>query len=413
MNTAILHYSTLPVVGGVESVIQAQAVQFAAADLSLTVITGRGDAKSLPQGVHFISVPEIDTLHPEIAAATALLNTGIVPDNFESLTDRLTKKMRPILRDFDHVIVHNVFTKHFNLPLTAALFHLMDENVLKHAIALCHDLTWSSPNSRDKVYSSYPWELLKTTHRNVTYMAISRKRQLEVCATFGLSINKVNILYNGVDANALLNLTDEGCKLIDRMELWESDLIMLMPVRITQAKNIEFAMRVVAALKTMNCSPKLIVTGPPDPHDIDSISYYRSLTKLRDELGIENEVCFVYELGIKHGGGYVIDQSVVYDFLRVADLMFMPSHREGFGIPVLEAGLIGIPIFSTAVPAAEELAQDCVFVIKEGVDPLHLAKVILTALNENKEHRLRVKVRQNYTWKAIFERDLLPLLNSR
>ncbi len=410
MKTAILHYSVLPVVGGVESVIQAHAGQFAASGLSLTVIAGRGEAKSLPQGVNFIGIPEIDTLHPEIAAATALLNTGVVPDFFENLVDRLMKKLQPILIDFDHVIVHNVLTKHFNLPLTAALFRLMDEGTIKHTLALCHDLTWSSPNSRNKVFSAYPWELLRTVHSNVTYVAISRKRQMEIAETFGLPISKVPILYNGVDPQTLLNLSDEGKNLIDRMGLWEAGLIMLMPVRVTEAKNIEFAMRVVAALKTMDCSPKLVLTGPPDPHNKESISYYESLLKLRHELNVENEMCFVYESGFMQGEGFVIDQHVVSDLFRVADLMFMPSHREGFGMPILEAGLIGLPIYCTAVPAANELARGDVFVFQEDIDPFRLASIILNALNGNKEHRLRVKVRQQFTWKAIFERDLLPLL---
>ena len=97
MKTAILHYSAPPVIGGVEAVIQAHAGQFAAAGLPLTVIAGRGEAAALPRGVDFIRVPEMDTLHPEIANATALLNTGQVPDNFDKLVDSLTTQLRPVL----------------------------------------------------------------------------------------------------------------------------------------------------------------------------------------------------------------------------------------------------------------------------------------------------------------------------
>ena len=150
MKTAILHYSAPPVIGGVEAVIQAHAAQFAAAGLPLTVITGRGEAASLPEGVNFIRIAALDTLDPEISAATDILNGGQIPDNFESLVNRLTGQLRPLLSEFDHLIVHNVLTKHFNLPLTTALFRLMDEGTLRHTVAWCHDLTWSSPNSRSK-----------------------------------------------------------------------------------------------------------------------------------------------------------------------------------------------------------------------------------------------------------------------
>jgi glycosyltransferase involved in cell wall biosynthesis len=104
---------------------------------------------------------------------------------------------------------------------------------------------------------------------------------------------------------------------------------------------------------------------------------------------------------------------VVGDLFRAADLMFMPSHREGFGMPVLEAGLVGIPVVSTEVPAALEVGgQDLLlFDLKE--DPDHLAERILAWAEGSPVHRLRRRVRQNYTWQAIFRRDIEPLLRSR
>ena len=80
-------------------------------------------------------------------------------------------------------------------------------------------------------------------------------------------------------------------------ELNEADLVLLMPVRITQAKNIEFALQVTASLKSKNIRPKLVVTGPPDPHDPEDMAYYQSLLELRQKLGVEREVRFVYSSG--------------------------------------------------------------------------------------------------------------------
>ena len=410
MKTAILHYSAPPVVGGVEAVIQAHARQFAAAGYPLTVIAGRGESEALPAGVDFIRVDEIDALHPEIAAATAALNTGQIPDTFESLVNRLTAQLRPLVSAFDQVIVHNVFTKHFNLPLTAALFRLMDEGSLAHTIAWCHDLTWSSPNSRNKVFPGYPWELLKTVNSHVTYVTISQQRHSEMVETFGLSPEKVHIVYNGVAPDILLGLSAEGASLIGRLDLWVADLILLMPVRVTRAKNIEYAMQMVAALKQMDYRPKLVLTGPPDPHDGASLEYYQSLLALRHRLGLEQEMHFVYESGPRAGAGYTIGQSVVADLFRIADAMFMPSLREGFGMPVLEAGLVGLPIISTPVPAASELAQAEALIFSLETDAQQLAGKIINWIIKHPEYRMRVKVRQKYTWKAIFERDLLPLL---
>ena len=103
---------------------------------------------------------------------------------------------------------------------------------------------------------------------------------------------------------------------------------------------------------------------------------------------------------------------MVGDLLRVSDVMFMPSHREGFGMPVLEAGLLGVPVVCTDVPAAEEIGGADVTRFDPDEDPARAADQILAAAGRSPIHRLRRRVRQNYTWQAIFERDIRPLLES-
>ena len=122
---------------------------------------------------------------------------------------------------------------------------------------------------------------------------------------------------------------------------------------------------------------------------------------------------FVFESGSDPGDLHVIDAGVVGDILRVSDLMFMPSHREGFAMPVLEAGLAGVPVVCTKVPAAEEIAGHDVILFDLDEAPDRLAARILDWARSSPVYRLRRRVRQNYTWQAIFRRDIEPLLRSR
>jgi glycosyltransferase involved in cell wall biosynthesis len=213
-----------------------------------------------------------------------------------------------------------------------------------------------------------------------------------------------------VDPAVLLGLTGEGYGLIERLNLLASDLILLMPVRVTQAKNIELALRVVAALKARGRCVRLVLTGPPDPHDEESMAYFRELQGLRRELNVETEMCFVFETGTDPEQGFTIDMPVVAELFRVSDVVFMPSHREGFGMPVLEAGLVGIPVVCSDVPAAREIGGDDVTLISPDGDPEEIADRILSRVEQSPRHRLRRRVRQGYTWEAIFERDIKPLL---
>jgi glycosyltransferase involved in cell wall biosynthesis len=230
---------------------------------------------------------------------------------------------------------------------------------------------------------------------------------------FGCPPEDIRVTYNGVDPRTLLGLSYEGYALIERLGLLQSCLVLLMPVRVTQAKNVECALRVVAALKARGCCPKLVLTGPPDPHDVKSMAYFRSLQGLRRDLDVEMEMRFVFESGPDPGQPFTIDDRVVGDLYRVSDVMFMPSHREGFGMPVLEAGLAGVPVVcSDEVPAALEIGGGDVIRFDTGEDPDRLAERILTWIVNNPTYHLRRRVRQAYTWREIFRRDIRPLLAS-
>lgn len=408
--SAILHYTSPPVVGGVEAVIQAHAHTFVRAGYPVTVVAGWGESTALPPGASFVRIPEIDSQFDKVAQISARLEQGEVPEAFDGMVNQLIAVLEATLSPFDTLIVHNVFTKHFNLPLTAALHHLLDAGTVRGCIAWCHDFTWTSPSSRAKVHRGHPWDLLRTRRPDTTYVVVSHERQRDLAALLGCPEEEIRVIYNGVDPTTLLGLSGEGAALIERLGLLEADLVLLMPVRVTQAKNVEYALQVVAALKERGCRLKLVLTGPPDPHDAKSMAYFRSLQELRAELDVEAEMRFVFESGPEPDQGYTIDPVVVGDLYRIADLMFMPSHREGFAMPVLEAGLAGVPALCTEVPAAAEIGGQDVILFDRFDDPGELAARILAWAGSDRVHRLRRRVRQQYTWPAIFRREIEPML---
>jgi glycosyltransferase involved in cell wall biosynthesis len=331
---ALLHYTAPPIIGGVEAVIQAHTKTFLKAGYPVTIIAGRGEKTALPLGVEFVLIPEVDSQHPDIEKLSAELEAGRVPPAFEPTVNRLIEALSPVLDQYDHLLVHNILTKHFNLPLTAALHHLVDGGVIHHCIAWCHDMTWTSPNSRSKVHPGYPWDLLRIQHPRMTYVAVSQQRQHDLAALFECPPEQIQVIYNGVEAELLLGLSAKGQELARRLELLQSDLILIMPVRVTQAKNIEYSLQLLASLKQSGYRIKLIVTGPPDPHDARNMAYFYSLQILRREMHLEAEMHFIYESGPDPNQPFLIEAEVVADLLRLSDILLMPSHREGFGMPV-------------------------------------------------------------------------------
>jgi glycosyltransferase involved in cell wall biosynthesis len=155
------------------------------------------------------------------------------------------------------------------------------------------------------------------------------------------------------------------------------------------------------------------VTGPPDPHVPDIQAYYNQLFTLRHELELDEQVIFAYEGTAKMPRPLVLDDSAVAELYRVADLILMPSHREGFGIPVLEGGLVGKPVFATAVPVLEDLGAESVHVIGQGEPPAQVAARIRWWMRDNSTFSLRQRVRQNYCWPVIFSHFIKPLIRDR
>ncbi len=407
-STAIVHYTAPPVVGGVEQVIQAHSYAFAQAGYPVTVIAGRGEIAELAPESDLILIPEMDTRDPQVERATAELNQGRMPASWDELTGLLTERLGPFLAQFDNVFLHNVLTMHFNLPLTAALWQLLDNGTVRKGIAWCHDFSWTDSRYDGQLHPGYPWSLLRTFRPDLTYVAVSRRRRGILAQLLGCDEETIRVVYNGVDPEVLLGCSTEGYALIDQLGLLKADVVMLMPVRITPEKNIEYAIQVTALCKAQGLNPRLIITGPPDPHNPKSLSYFSSLQEQRRQAGVEEEVRFIYECGQEPR---TISLKIVAELLRVSDFVLMPSHHEGFGIPVVEAGLVGTPIVATDIPAADEIGGGDVIRIGAEQPPEETARDILDWMEGSRVLRLRRRVRQCYTWQAIFERDIRPLFD--
>ncbi len=115
--------------------------------------------------------------------------------------------------------------------------------------------------------------------------------------------------------------------------------------------------------------------------------------------------------GVEPGEPLVVGLPVVGELLRASDALFLPSHREGFGMPVLEAGLAGVPVFSSdRVPAAREIGGGDVILFSPQAGPEEVAGLILRWLEGSGTPHLRREVRRRLRWESIFQRQVLALL---
>ena len=403
MNIAILHYSVQPIVGGVESVIAHHARMMSADGHSVQLIAARGEAMSAQ--IPLTTIPLADSRHVRVAKMKEELDRGEVTQEFEVLRAELAEQLQAAVSGVDILIVHNICSLNKNLALTAALYQLHIAGKLPRLILWHHDLAWTTPRYQFELHEGYPWGLLKTAWVGATQVTISEMRQEELSDLMKIDQSAIRVIPNGVDMGKFLKLEEQTLGYIKKLDLLLASPLLLLPVRITSRKNIELALQILAVLRIDLPSAQIIITGPLGPHNPANLQYFEKLSTLREDLGLKNSAHFLAELTTEF-----IPDRVISDFYKLADALLFPSFEEGFGIPILEAGFAGIPVFCSDIPPLKKLGGVLVNFFSPQEDPAAVAKMITTHFMNNKVFGLRKSVREQFTWERIHAEKIAPLL---
>ncbi len=403
MNITLLHYAAPPIVGGVENVVGEHARLMVADGQRVSILAGRGEQTD-PR-IPFVGLPQVDSRHPEVLAVKAELDAGKVTQRFEQLVAVLKAELSQCLSATQVLIAHNVCSLNKNLALTAALKKLTEKPGAPRLILWNHDLAWTTPRYRSELHDGYPWDLLRTDWPGATQVTVSEMRRQEMAQLLNVPASRIQVVPNGVDIARFLKLEAHTMQFIEKLDLLSADPLVLLPVRITPRKNIELAIRVVAALCEHFPHTRLVVTGPLGPHNPANTAYFQKLTNLRASLKMDQAVIFLAE----HATDFLPDE-VIADFYHLADIMLMPSREEGFGIPILEAGLAGLPVFCADIPPLRELGEKAAFFFSPEANPGDVASLIADKMAPANTFNLRLRVKLNYTWQSIYKENIRPLL---
>jgi glycosyltransferase involved in cell wall biosynthesis len=393
----------------------AHARLFAHKGYSVTLLAGRGPDSSPFPGIEIHLEPLLDSKNERLLELNRVLDNGQVPPDFENYTAELYDLLKIRLEDNKACFVHNAFTMHKNLPLTAALFKLAEINSLK-LVAWTHDLAWADPLYAKVLHQGYPWDLLRSPAPGVQYVTVSPERQRALLEIFRppVTANEVPVVPNGIELEEFLGISSNTIEIIQKTGIEkarrEGALLLLLPSRITRRKNIELAIKTLGVLKRQGENARLIVTGPPGPHNIRNDEYVRELFALREDWNVRDEAIFLMERWQEANGKprFVSDQAI-FELYRYCDALLFPSAQEGFGIPILEAGLARLPVFCADIPPLRKIAGDNAVYFSPESEPEVVAQKLLAELNGSATSRLRREVIGKYTWDSIFSQQIEPL----
>lgn len=404
-NIALLHYSCPPVVGGVEEIIRQQASLFYRYHHPVKILAGMGDY--FQSGIEIEIHPLFSSQHKEIKKMQK--DPLKHKDNLLTYAETIFEILKENLRDFDVLIAHNVLSMHYNLPLTMALHRLADAHFIS-IINWNHDSPYFYKNYPAEL-DSEPYQILKKYNKNIHYVTISESRAKEFRLLYETDEDDITVIPNGIDPIRFFRLNDQTIRLIKEENLFQADLILAQPTRLHPRKNIELSIKVLHDLHQQGKNAKLLLTGVFDPHEHKSVQYFNKLIRMAEYLNVRKDLIMVADYTFKSGEKLPAKRVAMHDLYLISDILFIPSKQEGFGIPLLEAGMIKLPIACSDIPPFRSIAGNDVLYFDLNEAPDEIARKILEFLNSYGPARWFRTVMNQYVWDNLYHKNLLPLLN--
>jgi glycosyltransferase involved in cell wall biosynthesis len=335
-------------------------------------------------------------------------------EEFGKLKSDIKSGLKEILQDIDSCIVHNIPSMPFNFAATAAVNELVTELDTRFVFWL-HDTVLVREEWQSFI-GKFPFTLLHRKNDRTLFVTPTSFRARQFAALEEpYTIPRMKVIPNGVSVEEYLKIDEVTKQLMRRLGLSFDDFIIVTPVRVLPRKNIELALNVVHELAHISNRRriKLLISGPPGA-DPDSIAYESKLREIIKMRRLQDSVIFCHDLisfKRQFSDGNITKWSVA-DCYNIADLVFIPSKEEGFGLPVIEAGAARKPIFCSRIPPFQELIREDIegYMFDLRNPPQDIAFRIYRMMLENAVDNNFDQVVEKYDWESIVLKKVIPLL---
>lgn len=415
---AIFHYSGPPNISGVDVIIRDQARQFRLHGHRVEIVAGI--VKQFRKDIPVHTIQRMNPKHPLVVATTKELEKGIISSNFTKLERSLYFSIKKYLKqnNIQVCILHNLFTRPYNLALTSALARLMKDLPNIQFIAWVHDVVfYNEPNTllRRKLGNQYPWSLLIKPLPQLTYVCVSKFLKNDILTAFnGLKPTRIVFVPNSHDIQKFLGLSPMVRSLYEDIHGLECDLIACLPVRAIPRKNLELAIRIARAIVDKKIKFKLLLTANIDYKRKKNLDYYNSLQKLVQRLKLNNNVFFLEDYFKRFATDHKPAPKIpIPELFLISDFLLFTSRLEGFGLPLIEAGLMRCPIFTIDLPPLREIGSTNINYFTSNANAKQIADYILENLKKMPQAYFYRKVIKNFSLHTTFKKRILPLIKEK
>lgn len=231
-----------------------------------------------------------------------------------------------------------------------------------------------------KYYNYYFPRYAKKATRIATVSEYSKQ---DIASNYKIDASKIDVVYNGI--NSFFKPVDEFTKSITKKKFANGCDYFVYVGSLHPRKNIPTLIKAFSEFKKeKNTKVKLLLAGP---------NYWgmQDTYKLIKESGIEGEVIFTNRLNND-------DLAAV---LGSAIAMTFVPYYEGFGIPLVEAMQVEVPIITSNVTSLPEIAGDAALLI----DPLNANQLKEAMIKVWQDENLRTNLiqkgrirKQQFSW---------------
>jgi glycosyltransferase involved in cell wall biosynthesis len=199
----------------------------------------------------------------------------------------------------------------------------------------------------------------RRAERVITFTDASRR---EIVSTLGVPPERIDVIAPGPGAEPAPEATPARV-LRDRLGLTEEPIVLSVAAK-RPHKNLLGLIRAMVAIRAQVEDAVLVLPGRQTPHE-------QVLRAEATQLGLTDAVRF---------WGHV-DAADLEGLYRCASCFVLPSLREGFGLPVLEAFARGLPVACSNVPALAEVAGSGALLFNPQ-EPDDIARAVVALLRD-------------------------------
>jgi len=211
------------------------------------------------------------------------------------------------------------------------------------------------------------WSIKNSCRWAERVVSVSRNTKLDLVRLYGIPEDKIQVIYEGYDAEAQSRIQNRKTATGLELQIKNHKPFLLFIGRLEERKNILGIIRSFEMLKEKYAVPHKLVLAGRGGYGFLEIEAHIKESAHRDD---------IIQLG------FVKDEDK-FGLISQADIFMFPTFYEGFGIPILEAQSVGVPVITSNVSSMPEVAGDSA-VLVDPSEPWYIAERAFELISNKK-----------------------------